>query len=158
MLTQRFWVTEPEGQVRALQRSEFSIHQTLTLYERQLCSQRTGQRGKKGSIWLTTYKKTVIQTGNKENTWDPSIWLSHLKEAIQLRSLTEFPVTFPLISLVCKNEDHLTAQSLEKHIVSLEKHIITLSAEKRYWLPKEGISLNFFGSLSLNSYTILKIY
>lgn len=151
MLTQRFWVTETEGEVRALQRSEFSIHQMLTLYERQFCSQRKGQRGKKGSIWLTTYKKTVIQTGNKENTWDPSIQLSHLKEAIQLRSLTKFPVTFPLISLVCKNEDHLTAQSLEKHI-------ITLSAEKRYWLPKEGISLNFFGSLSLNSYTILNIY
>lgn len=25
-----------------------------------------GREGKKGSIWLTTYKKTVIQTGNKE--------------------------------------------------------------------------------------------
>lgn len=63
---------------------------------------------------------------NEENISDPNIQLSHLKEAIQLRFIREFPVTFPLTSLVFKNEYHLTVQSLEKDI-------IILSAEKHNW-------------------------
>lgn len=63
---------------------------------------------------------------NKENIWDRNIQLSHLKAAIQLRFITEFPVTFPLTSLVSKNEYHLIVQSLERDI-------IILSAEKHNW-------------------------
>lgn len=59
---------------------------------------------------------------NEENISDPNIQLSHLKEAIQLRFIREFPVTFPLTSLVFKNEYHLTVQSLEKDILSAERH------------------------------------
>lgn len=37
---------------------------------------------------------------DSENTQDANIQLSHLKEAIQLRFIIEFPVTFPLTSLL----------------------------------------------------------
>lgn len=86
--------------------------------------QEHGRGRKKGSIWLTTYKKTMIQKGMRKISEIQT--LSHFKEAIQLRFITEFPVTFPLTSLVCKNEYHLTVQSLEKDI-------IILSAEKHNW-------------------------
>lgn len=122
-LTWQFQATEAGREIRALQWSEFSIYQTPTLHERQLCSPRTWKK-KKGSIWLTTYKKTMIQKGMRKISEIQT--LSHFKEAIQLRFITEFPVTFPLTSLVCKNEYHLTVQSLEQDI-------IILSAEKHNW-------------------------
>lgn len=124
--TQRFQVTEAGGEIRALQWSEFSIYQTLTLHESQLCSQRTRQRKKKRQYLANYRHENHDSERNEENILDPNIQLSHLKEAIQLRFIREFPVTFPLTSLVFKNEYHLTVQSLEKDI-------IILSAEKHNW-------------------------
>lgn len=67
MLTQRFWVTDRK-EIRALQWSEFSIHQTLTLYERQLCSQRTWQRGEKRQ-YLANYLQENCDSDRKQGKY-----------------------------------------------------------------------------------------
>lgn len=82
--------------------------------------------GKKRQYLANYLQENRDSERNEENSWDPTIQLSHLKDAIQLRFITEFPVTFPLTSLVCKNEYHLTVKSLEKDI-------IILSVEKYNW-------------------------
>lgn len=59
----------------------------------------------KNRQYLATY---LHDNSDSENTQDANIQLSNLKEAIQLRCIMEFPVTFPLTSL-CNKEYHLTA-------------------------------------------------
>lgn len=95
---------------------------------------------KKGSIWLATYKK--IQKGARKISETQTFSYSHLKETTQLRFITEFPVAFPLTSLVCKNEYHFPVQSLEEGMVS------SLCKQKNLTGPLHKEFLNSFGRLS----------
>lgn len=54
------------------------------------------EEGKKRQ-YLANY---LHDNSDSENTQDTNIQLSHLKDAIQLRFIMEFPVTFPLTSLL----------------------------------------------------------
>lgn len=51
----------------------------------------------KNKQYLANY---LHDNSDSENIQDANIQLSHSKEAIQLRFITEFPITFPLTSLL----------------------------------------------------------